>query len=224
MIDMTTVGATIPVETVWADFGDTLKRFILARVRDEQAAEDILQDVFLKIHAGISGLNDERRLQAWVYQITRNAITDYYRKPHYGHELPDDLPATEDDDNEAERQLALSLRAMVELLPDEYREALILDAFEGLPQKEIAERLGLSLSGAKSRIQRGREKLRELLLACCHFEFDQRGRVIDYYPHVDCCAGCGDSCQSTPETLETHASFLPEPRLLIREPNTREGK
>jgi RNA polymerase sigma-70 factor (ECF subfamily) len=191
---MTTVRVPTPVETVWADLGDTLKRFILARVRDEQAAEDILQDVFLKIHSSIGSLNEEHRLQAWVYQIARNAITDYYRKPHNGHELPDDLPVPEEDDNEVERQLARSLRAMVELLPEEYREAVILDAFESLSQKEIADRLGLSLSGAKSRIQRGREKLRDLLLACCHFEFDQRGRVIDYYPRADCCVDCADSC------------------------------
>lgn len=185
---------TTPVETIWTDFGDTLKRFILRRVGDEQAAEDILQDVFLKIHAGIAGLNDERRLQSWVYQIARNAIVDFYRKPIYGQELPEELAAPDGDGDEVERQLARSLRGMVEQLPDEYRQALILTAFEGLTQKEVAERLGLSLSGAKSRVQRGREKLRDLLLECCHLEFDQGGRVIDYYPRVACCAGCGETC------------------------------
>jgi RNA polymerase sigma-70 factor (ECF subfamily) len=208
------MSTTTSIEAVWTDFGDTLKRFILARVGDEQAAEDILQDVFLKIHAHIGGLQDEDRLQAWIFRIACNAITDYYRKPQHAAELPDDLPAPIDDGNEAERQLARSLRLMIELLPAEYRDALLLDAFEGLSQKEIAARLGLSLSGAKSRIQRGRAMLRDLLLACCHFEFDQHGRVIDYSPHVKCCAGCGDACGSPAEILETPASFLPEPRLL----------
>jgi len=185
---------TTYVETVWTDFGNTLRRFILKRVGDEQAAEDILQDVFMKIHAGIGRLNDEGQLQGWVYQIARNAVVDYYRKTHRAQDLPDDLPAPEDDGADVERQLARSLRAMVEQLPAEYREALILTAFEGLTQKEVAERLGLSLSGAKSRVQRGREKLRDMLLDCCHFEFDRLGRVIDYYPRVDCCAHCGESC------------------------------
>ena len=185
-----------PVENVWAEFSDTLKRFILQRVGNEQAAEDILQDVFMKIHAGIAGLSDERRLQGWVYQITRNAIVDFYRKPQPAQDLPEDLVAIngDDDDSDVERKLALSLRGMVEQLPEEYRQAMILTAFEGLTQKEVADRLGLSLSGAKSRVQRGREKLRDLLLDCCHLEFDRRGRVIDYHPRVDCCERCGDSC------------------------------
>ena len=67
-----------PVETVWTDFGDALQGFILKRVGDEQAAEDILQDVFMRIHGGIAGLSDERRLQGWIYQIARNAVVDYY--------------------------------------------------------------------------------------------------------------------------------------------------
>src|SRR5438270_14029619 len=107
----------IPVEDVWAEFSDTLKGFILKRVSDEQAAEDILQDVFLKIHTHIGGLHDEDRLQGWVYRVARNAITDYYRKQRPGAELPADLPAPADNGNAAERQLARSLRRMVELLP-----------------------------------------------------------------------------------------------------------
>jgi RNA polymerase sigma-70 factor (ECF subfamily) len=184
-----------PVETVWADFSDTLKRFILKRVGNKQASEDILQDVFMRIHSGIAGLNDERRLQSWVYQIARNAVVDYYRKPQPGRELLEEQAAlTDDDDRDMERQLARSIKGMVEQLPEEYRQALILTAFEGLTQKEAAERLGLSLSGAKSRVQRAREKLRDMLLDCCHFEFDLHGRVIDYYPRVDCCTHCDEAC------------------------------
>ena len=185
-----------PVESVWAELSDTLKRFILKRVGNEQAAEDILQDVFLKIHAGIADLSDDSRLQGWVYQITRNAIIDFYRKSQPGQELPEDLAAgrVEDEDDDTERKLARSLRGMVEQLPEEYRQAMLLTAFEGLTQKEVAGRLGLSLSGAKSRVQRGRDKLRDLLLDCCHVEFDRRGRVIDYHPRVACCEQCGDAC------------------------------
>ena len=185
---------TTPVETVWSDLGDTLKRFIVRRVNDEQVAEDILQDVFLKIHNGIANLNDERRIQAWVYQIARNAIVDHYRRFHSPTELLDNLAAPEADDAEVERQLARSLRGMVEQLPEAYRQALALTAFEGLTQKEVAGRLGLSLSGAKSRVQRAREKLRAMLLDCCHFEFDRMGHVIDYYPRGLYCERCGDNC------------------------------
>ena len=75
---------------------------------------------------------------------------------------------------------------MVESLPDDYRQALLLTEYEGLTQRELAERLGLSVSGAKSRVQRAREKLKEMLLDCCHFEFDRLGRVIDYQPKYAC--------------------------------------
>src|ERR1043165_6969194 len=105
---------TTSVENVWTDFGDTLKRFILARVSDEQVAEDILQNVFLKIHANIADLNEDDRLQAWIYQIARNEVVDHYRRSRAGEELPDDLATPADERNEAEHQLARSLRAMIE--------------------------------------------------------------------------------------------------------------
>ena len=92
------------------------------------------------------------------------------------------LPKT---DRQAE--LALSLRGLVEQLPDPYREALLLTEFQGLSQVELAGRLGLSVSAAKSRVQRARGKLRDMLLACCHIELDRRGRVIDYYERCCCC-------------------------------------
>lgn len=184
------------VEAVWESLGAKLKRFILKRVGDEQLAEDILQEVFLKIHTNLGSLQDERKLQSWVYQITRNAIADHYRRPQQAQPLEDELFQNSADAVELESALAESLREMVDDLPEEYRKALVLDAFEGLSQAEIAERLGISLSGAKSRVQRARAKLRKMLFDCCHFEFDRRGSVIDYYPRPDCCS----QCACTPST------------------------
>ena len=77
---------------------------------------------------------------------------------------------------------------MIELLPEDYREAILLTEYHGLTQQQMAERLGISLPAAKSRVQRGKKLLRELLLACCHFQFDRQGKVIDYYPRCQCCA------------------------------------
>jgi RNA polymerase sigma-70 factor, ECF subfamily len=87
-----------------------------------------------------------------------------------------------------------SVKAMVDSLPDTYREALILTEYEGLTQRELAERLGLSLSGAKSRVQRAREKLKAMLLDCCHFEFDRLGKIIDYQPNCTCCTNQECDC------------------------------
>jgi RNA polymerase sigma-70 factor (ECF subfamily) len=184
-------------ERVWETFHTPLQQFIRRRISDETAAEDLLQDVFLDIHQHIGTLRDVKKLESWIYQVTRNAIIDYYRSKratttldvpealHLSEELPDEDIVTE---------LFPSVRAMVLSLPAKDRQALILTEYQGLTQKELAERLGLSLSGAKSRVQRARAKLKQQLLACCHFELDRRGHIIDYQPRCACCTT--DACRA----------------------------
>ncbi len=186
-------------ENIWETFHSGLRHFILQRVPDEQSADDVLQETFLKIHTRIATLRDEEKLQSWMYQIARNAIADYYRQQKATVELPEallvpDEPVFED---KVIQDLIPGVKAMVDNLPAIYREALILTEYEGLTQRELAQRLGLSFSGAKSRVQRAREKLKAMLLDCCHFEFDRLGKIIDYEPNCACCTneGCGDGCR-----------------------------
>jgi RNA polymerase sigma-70 factor (ECF subfamily) len=187
---------SMTTELVWEAFHIPLQQFIRRRVSDEATAEDVLQDVFLKIHQHMETLRDVKKLESWIYQITRNAIIDSYRssKPMTPLEvgevlaLPEELP-----DDEVVSELLPCVRAMVKSLPEADRQALVLTEYQGLTQKELSERLGLSFSGAKSRVQRAREKLRVMLLSCCHFEFDRLGRIIDYQPNCDCCSN-QDSC------------------------------
>ena len=180
----------IPTEAVWREFRQPLLSFISRRVPDAADADDVLQDVFLKVHRHLPEVNDETRLAPWLYQVARNTLIDRYRRKRDTEELPETLPSAEDDMDvlEAERHIASCLKATIEDLPPAYRDALVLSELEGLPQRVVAERLGLSLSGAKSRVQRGRRMIRDSLLACCHFEFDQRGRIIEYVPRSACCA------------------------------------
>ena len=180
-------------ENLWETFHASLRHFILQRIPDEQSADDVLQETFLKIHTRIDTLRDEEKLRSWMYQIARNAIADYYRQQKATIELPEalqiaDEPVVEDD---VVKGLIPGVKAMVESLPDIYREALILTEYEGLTQRELARRLGLSFSGAKSRVQRAREKLKKMLLECCHFEFDRLGKIIDYEPKCVCCTNEG---------------------------------
>lgn len=179
---------SIMTEQVWEAFHVPLYQFIRRRVNDEAVAEDLLQDVFLKVHQHIGALKEVKKLESWIYQITRNIIIDYYRgkvptttleEPEVL-QLPEVLP-----DDDIVTELLPSVRAMVRSLPEQDRQALILTEYQGLTQKELGERLGLSFSGAKSRVQRAREKLKQQLLECCHFELDRRGHVIDYKMH--CC-------------------------------------
>lgn len=182
----------IATEQVWEDFHAPLQQFIRMRVSDESTAEDILQDVFLKIHQRIGTLKDVKKLEGWVYQITRNAIIDYYRSKEQHKtsldtsealELAEVLP-----DDDVITDLFPAVRAMVRSLPEQDRQALVLTEYQGLTQKEYGERLGLSFSGAKSRVQRAREKLKQMLLECCHFELDRRGHIINYQPRCQCCS------------------------------------
>jgi RNA polymerase sigma-70 factor (ECF subfamily) len=194
----------VSVETsvIWEEFRGSLRRFISSRVRNDDDAEDILQDVFLKIHKSVQTLEDEGKLRSWIYQITRNAIIDYYRKtgsPEQLRELdgPDAFIPDTESDADVESEVASWLEPFVAELSDNYREALTLTEFEGLTQVQLAERLGISVSGAKSRVQRARGQLKELLTNCCHFEFDQRGKILDYQPKGETYSCCTD--ESTDE-------------------------
>ncbi len=176
-------------QRIWREVGDDLRRFILQRVDSPEDADDLLQETFIKIHGKLDTLEDRERLNAWVYQIARNTVTDYYRRRRAVESLPeggieDIVAEPEGPENDVEQTVGGWLRPMVETLPERYRRALVLTEFEGLSQREMAEELGLSYSGAKSRVQRGRLMLKQQLVECCHFEFDRRGSIIDYTPQI----------------------------------------
>lgn len=179
---------------VWTQLNASLREFVRRRVSDDHVADDLLQETFLRIHRGIAALQDSDRLAAWVYQITRNVINDYYRGPKAMVALADDIPC----DDESAKQLRCRsgpwLEELIQQLPDRYQKAVLLSELEGLPQKEIANRLHLSLSGAKSRVQRGRAMLKKALDQCCEFHFDRRGNLIDVEPRPDRpgCKKCDD--------------------------------
>ena len=177
---------------VWETLNIPLRKFIMKRV-DESDVEDILQNVFCKIHDHIDQVRNENKIHAWVYQIAHNAIVDYYRKRASTVELSivDATIATPNfTDFPITSEVADCLTAMIDSLPEKYKEALLLTEFENLTQKELSGRLGLSISGAKSRVQRARKKLQKLLLECCHIEFDHFGNIADYKHKKRTCKYC----------------------------------
>ena len=164
----------------------SLRRFIARRVREAEV-DDVLQDVFVRLMRAVGDLQDEQRLEAWGYRVARSAIIDQYRARDR-HVYVDDAAGVEQPaedgqgESQVERELAACVGPFVAALPEPYREALRLTDLQGLTQKEAAERLGVSLSGVKSRVQRGRAKLREAFDGCCHIALDARGQVLDYVP------------------------------------------
>ncbi|QHQ63347.1 RNA polymerase sigma factor SigZ [Anaerocolumna sedimenticola] len=184
-------------EKIWEEFSLALRSFISHRISNSSQVEDILQDVFVKIHSNIDSLKESTKIRSWVYQITRNTIIDYYRKQKIKFEDIDEIPLEEEEainkinemvELEPVQKVTAGLRGMIDDLPEKYSQALYLVEFEGLTQVELANKLGISVSGAKSRVQRGRRLLKDSLMKCCHFEFDRYGTIINVRPV--CCSCC----------------------------------
>ena len=176
----------LTVEQLWETYRTQLYHFVLGRVGETAVSEDIVQDVFVKVQTQLPKLREQEKVTAWLYQITRNAITDYYRRRRPIAELTEAIPAIVEEEATAAEELAGCLRPFVNQLAPSYRDAITLYEFEGMPQKEIANQLGISLPGVKSRIQRGRKQLKASLLNCCQIEQDRFGAPIAFQPHCDC--------------------------------------
>lgn len=160
-------------ENVWRAYHATLRTFIKSRISDDATTDDILQTVFLKMHSGLASLKDATKLRSWFYRIVRNAITDYYRSQKLTVDVPESLTPPEGAAGEkVEQELSECLRPMIQKLPEDYRQALILSELKGYTQREVGRQLGISLSGAKSRVQRGRAMLKDM--AECMAQLEQR--------------------------------------------------
>jgi len=179
---------------------ERLRRFVRSRVANPEEADDIVQEVCLRAVSKLDTVRDNGRVESWLYQIARNAIIDHYRRTRPAAPLADDLPGDDDVARLGTPDLTGCMTRLLDDLHPTDQEALRLTAYDGLKQRELAERLGISLSGAKSRVQRARIRLRELIEICCHPELDRLGGVININPRNDChtesdCL-CVDSCST----------------------------
>ncbi|PLY16665.1 MAG: RNA polymerase sigma factor SigZ [Sedimenticola sp.] len=177
-------------ENIWHEYQSRLAAFIRSRVA-EDAVDDLLQDVFMKIHLRIDSLKDDTKLESWLYQITRNEITDFYRNKRTLEELPEwiEQPQPEEEEN-IRYELSACLEPMVKELPDKYRSAIQLSEMKNRTQQEVAELEGISLSGAKSRVQRGRALLKTMLNDCCQFALNHKNQVVSYDRKDSDCKFC----------------------------------
>jgi RNA polymerase sigma-70 factor (ECF subfamily) len=170
----------------WQDVAARLRPFIARRVNPAEI-DDVMQDVFVRMQRGLPALRDEERFTSWLFQIARSSVAEHMRT-RARHPLADgeedtELPAEiDDDDREAARSLSGCVSMFVARLPTPYREAVTLVELEGLTMREAADMVGISVSGMKSRVQRGREQLRTLFDDCCEIALDVRGKPTDFSP------------------------------------------
>jgi RNA polymerase sigma-70 factor (ECF subfamily) len=192
---------TLDTEDVWREFGDRLGAFVRRRVTDPDRAEDVLGEIVLRVHRNIGRVEDREHLVRWLYRITRNAVIDEYRRAERERARHDALPADVadvadpvadlpgEDQPDVLTELATCMRPLLDRLPDEQRRALELTELDGLTQTAAAAQEGVSVSGMKSRVQRGRHRLAALLGRCCELTLDARGVPMDYAPPADCHCG-----------------------------------
>lgn len=154
------------------------RRVVRSLVRDPSAVDDLVQDTLLKLYENLERLREPDAARGWVRTAARRAVIDAHRRRRWVLSEPEPL-APEPEDWSTEEMVASWLPAFVETLPEPYREAVRWADLEGVPRVEIARRLDLSVSGAKSRVQRGRRILKERLLDCCFVEVARGGHVMD---------------------------------------------
>lgn len=178
------------IEDIWPEYQSRLRAFLRARVANPEDAEDLLQEISIKVFTGLPDLQDSARLQPWLFQTAQRTIIDHYRKtgrrapPH-----PDDLWYAKDDP-EIRQELEACVAPFIQSLPPETAEALTAIDLQGMSQRDYAEASGLPYSTLKSRVQKGRAELRKAFEDCCHFSLDARGSIAEYRPKSDDCGDC----------------------------------
>lgn len=171
---------------LWQEVAARLRPYVARQVPPTDV-DDVLQDVFVRMQRGLAAIREEERFTAWLFQVARSSVAEHARA-RARHPLPTEVdlelpaPPVDEDDRDAARALSACVSLFVAQLPSPYREAITLVELEGLTAREAAEMAGISVSGMKSRVQRGRAQLRELFERCCEIAVDARGKPTDFKP------------------------------------------
>lgn len=181
------------IHVIWEEYHTILECYIRSKLDSQQDVEDILQDIFVKVQSNLCTLKDEEKLKSWIYSITNNAIIDYYRKRKRTCEFLDVEEHIQNpycDEKYANGEISICLKNMINKLPDIYKQVITLVCMENMTQIEISKKLGLSYSCTKSRVQRAKKLLKDMLSDCCSLEFDHRGNIIDYQYNINASKYC----------------------------------
>lgn len=181
------------IEQLWQDYQPQLRHFLQTRVHNPADVDDLLQDIWIKSYQRLGTVQQPSKIQVWLFQIARNSLIDYYRRPHPDRAEVDitHLPQLDnkvEDYEQIRQELARCIRPFIAQLPDKYREAVDWVDLQGKSQKVLAEELRLSHSAVKSRVQRGRCLLGSLFQACCQYQWDARGNPIEF--DSESCQNC----------------------------------
>lgn len=178
------------IENVWQAYSSRLRVMLKAKLSDPDDVEDLLQEILIKTHRNIGNLRTQDKLKPWLFQVANNVVIDFYRRRGAMQNVELGELWYEQDQSDVERQMSTCIVPFVQALPSKTAELIYAIDIEGRSQKEYAAELGISYSTLKSRVQRGRLKLREAFEQCCHLELDRQGRVVEYRAKLGRCEGC----------------------------------
>ena len=182
------------VAAIYRQFHSDLLGYVKSKVGSREDAEDILQNVFIKISSNIDTLTEDTKVKNWIFTITRNAIIDYYRvnanKRKIAVPLGIDENVAEAADLDPTKGLDQCVGNFINLLPQEYRDIIIDSEIKGIRQKDLAVKYGMPYPSMRSRVQRGRERLKQLFYNCCHIQADKHGNILDARGRTDCDGSC----------------------------------
>jgi len=179
---------SIETTEIWNLYHQEIRHFIRSKVNDADLAEDILQDTFVTVHTKKSSLYDQSKLKAWIYQISRNLVNMHFRKLNQVY-LPIETPVLETVESNENVRIVECMKSFLQKMPRKYREAVEDVELYDLNQLQLAEKLNISYSGAKSRLQRGKKLLKKKLDACCSLIHDKYGNIITAEPRENCACG-----------------------------------
>ncbi|MGZ8526819.1 MAG: sigma-70 family RNA polymerase sigma factor [Kaistella sp.] len=186
MTTPTAIKTNCDVPALWLEHKNELRNFILKRVRDQDLANDILQDVLMKVYQFCISKSGVRNIRSWLFQIAQNTITDHYRKQTRFTDVEHLEEIEREDQDEAFNEATNYILPMLDFLPKEYAVPLKLADIDHVKQADIAKMLDLSLPATKSRIQRARQLLKAEFITCCHFETDRQGNIKSFEIKESC--------------------------------------
>jgi RNA polymerase sigma-70 factor, ECF subfamily len=187
----------MPLQEIAEQFRAEIFAYIQSKVSDTATADDLTQETFVKVGRALAKGTEPEHFRGWLFQIARNTIIDFLKETRRfvpleeSHAVSGNENSANSDpvDNEFRKRLFSYTLEVIKTLPTDDRVALMFTEIDGLSREELASELGISLTAAKSRVQRARAKLRKAVEECCRLVTDPYGRVIDWKKRGTPCCG-----------------------------------
>lgn len=177
---------------IWNSYAEDIRRFILSKTNDESSADDLLQEVFIKVHTKISNVQDVNKIKSWVFTVANNTVMDYFRAIKKSQVIIDnELEGFDEQSAEFyEHSEQDCLYGIIKSLDKKYRDPLLMADIQGYKQRRIAEVLKLPLPTIKSQIQRARKMIAQGFMDCCGYQLNKKGFLVGEIKGKEDCKVC----------------------------------